>query len=1573
MAYKALKRKFLLRGLDLSRPVDALEQGYFPILKNVRSRTDGVIEPRPGFSAVNSVAVAAAIHSVRRLNDDVGPTLSTPLQAYARILGAGTKLYSDNSAHNAFSEIDTGYSGDPLSMIPHRPEQSPQPWMYVYDSARQRKVRVDGTDHAIGIQTPTTPPSVALAGPAFKTIDDFTGGDAVTAPTGWSAGGAAAGALTNPDRLAAVGIAHILYDSGTTGWALVSPDSMADIIAGMLVTMSANTETVPVKSVHKAVTSTTIDTISYDSGANGLCTIKLAAPTAELALNSMLRNSTRSENVRVLSVTYGPDGVPSFRCSTSATFAAGDTIAGLDAFRAHFSNNHTDAETLSTKTLQLIISGSGVTYAERTTSVDLSSVSSRPVLPDDEVVIQLQVSDPSKVTSLQIQLDVDRSANDFTKNYYFAEFRASDLTPAVLQTSTLLTAQQRAAQRRAVEIAARQGRRSYEDIGGGLPVFDPPDIVPEDEPEAGQTATGASQWSTLRVKVKDFERAGSDSSRGWKDVVRVRISANVTAGVTLKADSWHVTGTRGLDSSGGVPYLWRYRYRAKETGAPSPWSPPVREGFDARRDGAVLTPAYSADAQADKIDWIRYGGSLTAWHYVGTSANSGTFADDLPDDAVVRLPLVTEDTRADGRETLTGFDSFVPWPVVDSPKSGTCNVKGTEVAWASGDSFSTAWVRGTQIIINGVPHNLYANPASTTKLSLEKSAGSQTGVSFFLPDPIKEGQPLSAVFGPYGNGFSGSFFFGVREGTLYWANGNNPDSCHKSNQLEITGGSETLMNGGVYDGIPYVLSDRRMYQLGRAGDGFAASEVANSKGLFARWAVCFGPMIWFLGDDGRVYESQGGQPREISGALGPLLPHDGQAGVAVNGIAPPDLAQTSKLRFAYADGSLFFDFQDTSGSLRTLEYVVGAITDQGATEGAWLYHDYTPDALTHYDEEGRGVNSVLVGGSDGKLYQVGGSSDAGTAVACQVRTPSLDAGDPRARKTWGDALLDFDAASQTFTVQPGFDGHATTLPASSPTNAARGQSVIDHNAGEGQLARSASLDITWSSAAAPKLYGWEHSYLAEPEDTFKRATEYGDAGHPGDKRVVAVTIRANTGGAARTVQVQYDGGTVAQTLTVSHNGERSSTFELTPFNAKLLRLLPTDSNSWSLEEPVWHFEKLPEHAAIAPDFDPLGTLDRKRVYGVTVEADTGGVAVNFQVQKDGDPTPLQTVSVNHSGRRPATHELTPFLCHTVRLVPQADVRVYGEPRWHFEPYPEAAAFLLEYSNLGTLGDKFVRAVKVEADTGGLPVTVAVQADGVTVTSLSVNHNGKLTRTYPLTPFAAREVRLNPMSDLMIFGGEWVFDPYPALAQVTTPWTDAGREGPKLLQGIRLKADTGNAEVNIQVQYDGGTVGATVSAAHNGQVTKDYGFTPFVGSTFRLVPQGDIRIWEDLIEWVWEPAPALVTVWEVPESSFGFKSFFHRRDSQVAHVSTADVVLKVYRDGASSPSETYTLPHGSGVYKRSYFPFQAAKSKSVKLRFESAAGFRLFLQDSWMTAAGWGEDYAVVRAFGDMNFTKGAVI
>lgn len=1094
MSYQRKEFKWFKRGVQLAKPADLLGDDECPRLLNFRATQQGTLTARPGMSAVNATAIDP-IHSVVRLNN----SLPSASQTYARFVGSGTLLFSDNSAHTAFTQRATGFSGNPLQFVTIRPQESPEPWLYVSDSSKSGKANVSGTFRNHGIAPPVVAPYAQPAATSKQVISDF---EAVGA---WANGGTA-GAISTATRISTT-ITKIVYDAAAPNWATVQPAVLDESIQpGMLLVVNSGggtAETVLVESVSEAVTTTTISSIQYDTGTSGPCTIQLTAPTDMLARDSMLQinaGGAGDEVVRVLSVIPGPGGIPSFRCSTVNTHVATDTITGLRSFRAYFANTHAAGETLASTNLQSTIAV-GTGYITLAGALDLSVVNSRPVTPEDEIHISIKIDNIDRLTEGRIAFDIDRNTNDFTQNYLYKPFRTNDLSPATTGSITTLAAQQRVIQRDQIDetgagatstpdTTAPEDAIQIANFGDKLiGYYDPPDleeyykshrIMWIDEfgnetfypPPAGgnpptlvaQTTLGTSQWTELRFKVKDLIRVGSDTARGLHDVAAIRIQLQVTDTVVMDVDAWWIGGTYGAqvgpDIGVGAPYNYRYVYRSQATGAQSNPSPPMRQGINVKRQSISGTVTASSDPQVDQIDIYRTGGALITsdgsppWFYVMTVPNSSpAFTDVFPDDIVIRTRQIS-------------FDHFQPFLDLDIPRSGVCSVKGTEVTRVSGDNFNTAWPAGTIITINNVPYTLYVQPSSTSSLSLAENAGTQTSVNWFITTPRLMAQPMPALWGPFGGGTFEPVMFACgsryQPGKVFWTTSGTPDASSAYDCQELTTPSEPLMNGCVFRSQAYVFSSESLYVLQPTIVGsqlrFSGAKVAGNRGLFSRYALCVGDEgIFYLSRDG-IYLTTGADSVSLTDEmLYPLFPHEGQTGTATNGFNPPDFTLPQYLRLSYGESMVYFDYKDTSGTFCTIVYDLKV--------KGWFPYSYGADVRCHYVEEGASLNSMLLGGNDGVLYLSGGITDAGTEISLEAQTNWFDNGDPRASKQWANGMLDYSGMPTVGVVAENGTDTLDVLPLI--TRATRGQSILDFDQ---EIHRNLQLQV--SGVAPMTLYGY---------------------------------------------------------------------------------------------------------------------------------------------------------------------------------------------------------------------------------------------------------------------------------------------------------------------------------------------------------------------------------------------------------------------------------------------------------------------------------------------------------------------
>ena len=660
----------------------------------------------------------------------------------------------------------------------------------------------------------------------------------------------------------------------------------------------------------------------------------------------------------------------------------------------------------------------------------------------------------------------------------------------------------------------------------------------------------------------------------------------------------------------GLPYNYRFVARAASdinTGATSYPGPPLRVSQEVSPQQQLVTMDVPGSGHPDpQVAWLdvyRYGGTLSEWIYIGTVTNVGgfQFVDQFNDAAIANNP------RLD-------FANYQPFVTLDTPKTGTVTIAllgggGATVTWASGDQFAAYdavadqpyWPAGTQIAINGVAFQMYRSPDSATDFELLETPAFGAGGPFdyLIAQPELLHQPLPRIWGPFGGGSTGTFFFGVgdalRPGALYWTVGNRAEAHQPSNVLDITSPTEPLMNGVMFDGTSYVFSTERMFRVypnyGQTSD-FIAIEIPNAKGLFAPWCIAVGPKVWFLSRDGIFeYESTGGAPVSITDDLYPLFPHEGvtltENTYTIDGMTgvtfyPPDFERPNDLRLEYADGFLYFDYVDTGDP--TADPVVPQLRRTLVYDTqlrGWTSRDtYTYAVVCHYREEGEGLEDVLMGTDVGQVVKYGGTLDLDTAIDGQIRTGGRDFDDPRPRKFIGDILADFDPNCDDIDFKAGFDNFTffTDLQSTGALSRGRRRVVFDLNSGLGQMAFNIGLNITWSATEGrPIFYLWEPSYIPKPELTVKRVTDWHDATYEGAKFVQGFILKADTLGLDRTLAIQSDDGTVQQTFTINFNGESEKAFSFTtPFISHLLREHPTDSDFWRMFSIRYVWEPAPE-------------------------------------------------------------------------------------------------------------------------------------------------------------------------------------------------------------------------------------------------------------------------------------------------------------------------------------------------------------------------------------------------------------
>lgn len=677
--------------------------------------------------------------------------------------------------------------------------------------------------------------------------------------------------------------------------------------------------------------------------------------------------------------------------------------------------------------------------------------------------------------------------------------------------------------------------------------------------------------------------------------------------------------------TGNITYA--YSYRSSLTGAKSNLSP-IGAGntIAAAANSVSVTCASSTDPQADLIDIYRMDAGLLDFTYIATIPNaSPTFVDNLNDAVVANNPLAE-------------FDNFEPFPSIDTPKQGTVTVTngpftGTKtLTWASGDQFNVRWLPGTIVTLgtgtDSTQVTLFARPTSATVfVGLIQPSGAAIAngtYSFSIPQPQLAAQPLPAFWGPTDNA---AYMFAcgdpLRPGTLYFTKGNNPDSAPQSNTLEITSPSEPLIGGAIVGGLAIVLSTERGWLIypnfaqatativGVVGSPFTTVETISERGLWAKEGICTdgGGNLFFIAKDG-IRRSPGGTGSvSITDDIDNLFPHEGisQRPYTIAGItiSPPDYTNPNAMCLRFSQGYVYFDYIGLDQTYHTLKYHV--------RKEAWSVEVYPSIATVHADNEGQGtVGSpalpaigVLTGCADATVRQLSSTAATEIDTGMTILTPSIG-GMIRPNKHFGDLYIESsfpdNSTSPQFAIsvwtnrysieQPGDIVDPAVLPVPS-TN--RGSNILELNEGQGLFVQDLALAIT-GPVAPPALsadgvtivyaalYLWEPTLIEQPETIGLRVTDWDDAGYPGAKLIQGVVVEADTGNLPKVFRLQnaddqalHDLAEFDPTIGTPFAVQSKIAFSLAvPFIGHSARLVPGDTVPWRVFSIQWVYVPIPE-------------------------------------------------------------------------------------------------------------------------------------------------------------------------------------------------------------------------------------------------------------------------------------------------------------------------------------------------------------------------------------------------------------
>ena len=804
---------FDFHGLNLVRPVNRLASGQVTAAVNIRAYTLGGITFRNLLT--NAIlTLAAAVHSIRRLNDATNP-VALPA-GYILINGAGAVLYAGSTA------IGTGFSTNPLSIIPFRPNASVTPYGYVGDSAQQGnvtlttqylnsslaaynptafvtngmcKVRSDKVVWKSGIKEPQVAPvvtnsnsSITSTGTLEATAIPWTNFDGANA--GYNYGESHGYPNTGPvppvdgtiwfpvnvENASSVtinsitGVANINGNAAATPTTLgpstgfstnpghyvmvkgtgMTPPATATVVIGAFTDGSVTGIVIPA-GVAPLYIPAVVDVGAVIGVANAI-TVPYGATTLQIGINSTGNTFNSNSGSFTISVTVQTNALPQVTSILGSLTADywGDS-PNVGPVSAYIWKNPSDpGGSGPTRTISDAVgSTSGNSFI-----FDATFTAGIPALPGvgtGNVAMQWTILTPESVASGTNAVYATPITNVYPNptppfgNFNFC-LTGNIYLPTAGYYTFVLT--------------------SHDDciwgIGGGVTLSSATAInsggsVPTALAQSGQTITVANG---LPLLPRGNNTGSNDTSYVASTVVIYASSAGIYP-IEIDYDYWDhlnrilllegsptasVSATPSAVAPTIIPPLpanvrqevqYRYVYRSTATGATSNPSPEsAAESVPVTSN--TVTSLWSNDPQVDVVDYYRIDSVTASFTYVATGPNDNS--GNAPTSPGTNTPISDSLLDTELGSQLLNYDNFEPFPSIDLPQKGICNVSGGVITWVSGGAiggtaqgFNPRWLAGTTILIGSPTSLAYVLIARPTPAAF--AAGTTYALNWIILDP----------------------------------------------------------------------------------------------------------------------------------------------------------------------------------------------------------------------------------------------------------------------------------------------------------------------------------------------------------------------------------------------------------------------------------------------------------------------------------------------------------------------------------------------------------------------------------------------------------------------------------------------------------------------------------------------------------------------------------------------------------------------------------------------------------------------------------------------------------------------
>ena len=798
---------FDFMGFSVARPINRMANGVCALAVNVRAYLKGAFTFRNLLTVSFISGLPTPFHTLRRLNDS---TPNGPASGYTLIIGAGTSLYAWNSTIGLVL-VATGLSGNPLSMIPFRPNTSVQPWMYVFDSAPAGnvtiitkflingtstnyvsrgaiKVRSDGLAYVIGAKEPQLAPIVSTqnsstgttgtllakaipwtnyntenssynygeiygfpyTGPtppvdgtarnvincknaSFITINSITGtatvnGNAAATPT-------TSGPVTNTYP------AYFIMAIGTG----TTPPVSATIITGCFTDGAGNV--VPAGVAPLWIPSV-VDVGAVIGVTNGI-TVPYGAQTFQIGIDSAGNSFHSNSGSFAISVTVTTNALPPVTATIGALTAYywGDSPTSGPVASYIWKNPGDSGGSGPTRsTTDAVGSTTGNSFIFDA-SFGASCVPAQPAgipgLPGRDISGGTDVTaNPMLWTELNPQ-SVATGANSvfaapiiktYPNNTQFVNFNfcltgniyfpsaghftfvltsKDDVIWGIGGGVTLVSATSTFNGGATTPIISDHGQTIT--VASGLP------LLPRTPFTSGVGAKVGVSTIVVNVPAAGIYPIELDFDYWFHSgrILLLMASPTAGAGATIIPP---LTGGGASASSAGIKeqVQYCYVYRSDATGATSNPSPSSAAETVPVISNAI-TSFWSPDPQVNWVDLYRSDSTTDDFTYVNTGPNDNSGGG-------TNTPVLDSLSDTELGTKILDYSNFEPFPSIDLPQQGICNVSSGIITWVSGGAvggtqqgFNVRWLAGTTILIGSPTSLAYVMIARPTPASFQNA------------------------------------------------------------------------------------------------------------------------------------------------------------------------------------------------------------------------------------------------------------------------------------------------------------------------------------------------------------------------------------------------------------------------------------------------------------------------------------------------------------------------------------------------------------------------------------------------------------------------------------------------------------------------------------------------------------------------------------------------------------------------------------------------------------------------------------------------------------------------------------